>query len=211
MFIVLVPSLGAALVAGSRIMDARHHPFDVISGSLIGILIAWIAYRQYFPSISDFRAKGRAHPMRTWGKGPMGRGEHDEYDYQQPIPHDEDAMHSSGAQFTEDVELLQRKQKPSVSQRQLSQSPTTLAPSSQQLGSTIVPVLQSEPSDGDSTWKNLAKEEDGLEQKYTLSSSAQGLYDPATSPAHRLSAALSPAEDANSAKPSLRPSESRPV
>ncbi|KIW07069.1 uncharacterized protein PV09_01959 [Verruconis gallopava] len=67
-FIVLVPSLGAALIAGSRIMDARHHPFDVITGSLLGIFCAWVAYRQYFPSVSDFRAKGRAYPIRTWGR-----------------------------------------------------------------------------------------------------------------------------------------------
>lgn len=63
MFIVLAPILGAAIVAGTRIMDARHHPFDVISGSFIGILIAWAAYRQYFPAIHNFRAKGRAYPM----------------------------------------------------------------------------------------------------------------------------------------------------
>ena len=68
MFVCLVPTLGAALVAGSRIMDARHHPFDVLFGSLLGMLIAWISYRQYFPSPSDVLAKGRAHPMRTWGK-----------------------------------------------------------------------------------------------------------------------------------------------
>jgi diacylglycerol diphosphate phosphatase / phosphatidate phosphatase len=68
MFVCLVPTLGAALVAGSRIMDARHHPFDVIFGSLLGIAIAWICYRQYFPSPSDVLAKGRAYPMRTWGK-----------------------------------------------------------------------------------------------------------------------------------------------
>jgi diacylglycerol diphosphate phosphatase / phosphatidate phosphatase len=63
MFVVLIPSLGAALVAGSRIMDARHHPFDVLSGSLIGIIIGWAAYRQYFPPVSDYRAKGRAYPI----------------------------------------------------------------------------------------------------------------------------------------------------
>lgn len=62
-FIVLVPSLGAALIAGSRIMDARHHPFDVITGSLLGIFCAWTAYRQYFPTISDYKAKGRAYPI----------------------------------------------------------------------------------------------------------------------------------------------------
>ena len=69
-FIVLLPMLGAALIAISRIMDARHHPFDVISGSLLGILIAWGSYRQYFPSLSEPWKKGRAFPMRTWGREP---------------------------------------------------------------------------------------------------------------------------------------------
>ncbi|KAF2437029.1 PAP2-domain-containing protein [Tothia fuscella] len=67
-FIVLIPTLGAALVAGSRIMDARHHPFDVLSGSLLGMLVAWASYRQYFPPLHDVRAKGRAYPVRTWGR-----------------------------------------------------------------------------------------------------------------------------------------------
>lgn len=67
-FVVLIPSLGAALIAGSRIMDARHHPFDVITGSMLGIVCAWAAYRQYFPPLHDFRAKGRAYPIRTWGR-----------------------------------------------------------------------------------------------------------------------------------------------
>ncbi|KAH0162899.1 PAP2-domain-containing protein, partial [Aureobasidium melanogenum] len=48
-FVVIIPSLGAALIAASRIMDARHHPFDVIVGSLLGIACAWLSYRQYFP------------------------------------------------------------------------------------------------------------------------------------------------------------------
>jgi diacylglycerol diphosphate phosphatase/phosphatidate phosphatase len=63
LFVVMAPTLGASLVAGSRIMDARHHPFDVITGTLIGIVFAWAAYRQYFPAISDCHAKGRAYPM----------------------------------------------------------------------------------------------------------------------------------------------------
>ena len=49
-------------------MDARHHPFDVITGSMLGVVCAWAAYRQYFPSVGDFRAKGRAYPIRTWGR-----------------------------------------------------------------------------------------------------------------------------------------------
>ncbi|KAF1981649.1 PAP2-domain-containing protein [Aulographum hederae CBS 113979] len=70
-FIVLIPTLGAALVAGSRIMDARHHPFDVLSGSLLGILVAWASYRQYFPPVTESWRKGRAYPIRSWGKEPL--------------------------------------------------------------------------------------------------------------------------------------------
>lgn len=66
----MVPTLAAALVAGSRIMDARHHPFDVLSGSALGILVAWASYRQYFPPISETWRKGRAYPIRSWGRGP---------------------------------------------------------------------------------------------------------------------------------------------
>ncbi|PGH04521.1 hypothetical protein AJ79_07047 [Helicocarpus griseus UAMH5409] len=70
--IVLVPTLGAALIAATRIMDARHHPFDVLFGSLLGIICAYIAYRQYFPPLSESWRKGRAYPIRTWGTDPSG-------------------------------------------------------------------------------------------------------------------------------------------
>ncbi|KAI5287007.1 hypothetical protein KEM52_001790 [Ascosphaera acerosa] len=69
--IAAAPTVGAALIAVSRIMDARHHPFDVITGSLLGVLCAWVAYRQYFPPLSDYAAKGRAYPIRSWGSTPM--------------------------------------------------------------------------------------------------------------------------------------------
>lgn len=51
-------------------MDARHHPFDVISGSMLGVLTAFCAYRQYFPPISESWRKGRAYPIRSWGSEP---------------------------------------------------------------------------------------------------------------------------------------------
>jgi hypothetical protein len=70
MFLVMTPSLGASLIAVSRIMDARHHPFDVITGSMLGILCASISYRQYFPSLSEPWKKGRAYPIRSWGTEP---------------------------------------------------------------------------------------------------------------------------------------------
>ncbi|MCJ1412888.1 phosphatidic acid phosphatase type [Ptychographa xylographoides] len=67
-----MPTLGAALIAISRIMDARHHPFDVITGSLLGTLTAFCAYRQYFPPVSEAWRKGQAYPIRSWGTEPMG-------------------------------------------------------------------------------------------------------------------------------------------
>lgn len=69
-FLVMVPTLGAALITGTRIMDARHHPFDVISGAMLGVLVSWASYRQYFPPVSETWRKGRAHPLRAWGRGP---------------------------------------------------------------------------------------------------------------------------------------------
>lgn len=66
----MIPTLGAALIAISRIMDARHHPFDVISGSLLGMAMAYISYRQYFPPLSESWRKGRAYPIRSWASGP---------------------------------------------------------------------------------------------------------------------------------------------
>lgn len=66
-FVVIIPTLAAACIAGSRIIDARHHPFDVMFGSALGLLCGWSAYRQYFPPVSHTWEKGRAYPMRTWG------------------------------------------------------------------------------------------------------------------------------------------------
>lgn len=68
--LVMVPILAATLVAVSRIMDARHHPFDVITGSLLGVACAVVSYRQYFPPLTEAWRKGRAYPIRTWGTEP---------------------------------------------------------------------------------------------------------------------------------------------
>lgn len=68
--LIMVPILAATLVAVSRIMDARHHPFDVITGGFLGIVCAVVSYRQYFPPISEAWRKGRAYPIRTWGTEP---------------------------------------------------------------------------------------------------------------------------------------------
>ncbi|KAL8756385.1 MAG: hypothetical protein Q9184_004511 [Pyrenodesmia sp. 2 TL-2023] len=97
-FIVLIPTLAAALIAVSRIMDARHHPFDVITGSMLGIAVAWAAYRQYFPAVTESWRKGRAYPIRTWATEPKApretvyggliAGEGAESQRNQPLPLD---------------------------------------------------------------------------------------------------------------------------
>ncbi|KAH8550941.1 phosphatidic acid phosphatase type 2/haloperoxidase [Umbelopsis sp. PMI_123] len=51
-FIVMIPIMGAILVAISRIMDYRHHPWDVIFGSLLGFAAAYFSYHQYYPRLS---------------------------------------------------------------------------------------------------------------------------------------------------------------
>ncbi|TRM61846.1 phosphatidic acid phosphatase type 2/haloperoxidase [Schizophyllum amplum] len=52
-WVALTPFAGAALVAISRTMDYRHHWHDVLVGSILGTVMAFFAYRQYYPSLAD--------------------------------------------------------------------------------------------------------------------------------------------------------------
>ena len=47
------PLLVAALVAVSRLDDYRHHWQDVLLGSLLGIFIAYLSYRTFFPALTQ--------------------------------------------------------------------------------------------------------------------------------------------------------------
>ncbi|KAF4576456.1 hypothetical protein EYR36_000948 [Pleurotus pulmonarius] len=51
-WLALTPFSGAALVAISRTMDYRHHWHDVLVGSILGTVLSFFAYRQYYPGLS---------------------------------------------------------------------------------------------------------------------------------------------------------------
>ncbi|KAI9292320.1 PAP2-domain-containing protein, partial [Neoconidiobolus thromboides FSU 785] len=52
-FIVILPMLGALFISITRIQDFRHHWSDVLVGGIIGIVLSYFSYHQYYPSIVD--------------------------------------------------------------------------------------------------------------------------------------------------------------
>lgn len=56
------PLFLALFVAASRTSDYRHHFSDVISGSILGFIIAWAVYRKYFPAVHSMEPQD-PHPL----------------------------------------------------------------------------------------------------------------------------------------------------
>ncbi|KAH7108055.1 acid phosphatase/Vanadium-dependent haloperoxidase [Auriculariales sp. MPI-PUGE-AT-0066] len=55
MCLFFAPILGATLIAGAMTIDAYHHWYDVLAGAVIGTFTAFVAFRQTFASVWDFR------------------------------------------------------------------------------------------------------------------------------------------------------------
>jgi diacylglycerol diphosphate phosphatase / phosphatidate phosphatase len=51
LLVCLIPIVAAAGIAISRLEDYRHDPYDVSAGSALGMLVAWLSYRRYFPGL----------------------------------------------------------------------------------------------------------------------------------------------------------------
>ena len=51
--LALAPLLGAALIAISRCEDYRHDVYDVTTGSVLGLLVAYYTYRRYYPALRN--------------------------------------------------------------------------------------------------------------------------------------------------------------
>lgn len=60
----LAPLFIATLIAVSRTCDYHHHPTDVLAGALLGITIAYLCYRQYYPAFSS-QLCSRPYPRRV--------------------------------------------------------------------------------------------------------------------------------------------------
>lgn len=80
--LALAPLIGAALIAISRCEDYRHDVYDVTTGSILGISVAYFSYRRYYPNLRSSHCD-RPYPSRAETASMNGGGfakVHDEED-----------------------------------------------------------------------------------------------------------------------------------
>lgn len=71
--LALAPLVGAALIGISRCEDYRHDVYDVMTGSILGMSLAYFSYRRYYPSLEsplcDTPFPSRAETAPKMGNG----------------------------------------------------------------------------------------------------------------------------------------------
>lgn len=78
-FFALSPLLGALLIAISRCEDYRHDVYDVSVGSLLGMSIAYFAFRRYYPPLHSAGCETPLVRDKERGdSGSIGRRDRDE-------------------------------------------------------------------------------------------------------------------------------------
>lgn len=83
LLIMLILPLGVAcFICASRFYDYRHHGFDIISGSLIGIFTSWFSFRWYHMPMARGSgwSWGPRSPHRAFAVGVGSSGYVDPYD-----------------------------------------------------------------------------------------------------------------------------------
>ena len=53
--LALAPLVGATMIAISRLDDYRHDVYDVTTGAVLGMLLAYFSYRRYYPRLNSPR------------------------------------------------------------------------------------------------------------------------------------------------------------
>lgn len=91
--LALAPLVGAALIAISRLEDYRHDVFDVTTGSVLGILIAYFSYRRYYPSLKSARCDTPFPSRAEWASNEYGK-----------VKDEEARIDSSGSFSVDDME-----------------------------------------------------------------------------------------------------------
>lgn len=67
--VIIIPTMGAFVIAVSRLEDYRHSILDVVVGALIGSLVAYVVYRNYYPGLQSKNCDAAYPPKFEYAPG----------------------------------------------------------------------------------------------------------------------------------------------